>query len=406
MENLSDKQLLQFALENGIIDIDTIQEKIAMNERRKYLEKHNNKVWKGTNDKWYTYLPTDNNKRKLIKKNTVKEIDDCIVSHYKQLENEPTVEKVFYDWLDFKLTRKEIQLQTAIRYEIDFDRFFQKIKEYKIKYIDTDFLEETVVNEIVSKNITKKAWANYRLILKGIFKYAKKRNYCGIDISNFIFELELSDRMFKYNIKEDDDNIFMPEELDAILKTCNSRLNGSRKSLNALAIMLAAYTGMRVGEIVALKWEDIKDEYIYVHRTQIEVRDSKGHKKHEIRDFPKSEAGIRKIVIIPKVARILKELRKINPFTEYIFEYNGQVKVAGAITVALYRLCDSLGIKKRGMHCLRKTFATILINAGVSESTIISQMGHVDIEVTKNYYYYNNKTINNMTDEIAHAVNY
>lgn len=406
MEGLSDKQLLQFALENGIIDIDTIQKKIAMNERRKYLEKHDNKVWQGTNDKWYTYLPTSDNKRKLVKKNTENEIDDCIVKHYKQLENEPTVEMIFYEWIRFKQNRNEIQLQTAIRYEIDFDRFFKKIRNHKIRYIDSIFLEEVVVNEIVEQKITKKCWANFRLVLKGIFKYAKKRNYCNIDINNFIFELELSDRMFKYNIKEADDNIFMPDELYELINLCFDRLNGGKKALNALAVLMAAYTGMRVGEIVALKWEDIRDDYIYVHRTQVEIRDSRGHRAHEVRDFPKTEAGIRKIVIIPKVERVLKELRKINPFTQYLFEYDGKLKVAGDVTMALYRMCDTLGIKRRGMHCLRKTFATALIDAGVPESIIISQMGHADISVTKDFYYYNNKTIKNMADEIAKAVNY
>lgn len=406
MENLSDKELLQFALENGIIDLDTIQKKIAMNERRKYLEQHNHKVWKGTNDKWYTYLTDDTNERKLLKKNTENELYDCIVNHYKKLEDDPIIEKVFFDWIDFKLTRKDIQLQTAIRYEMDFNRFFKKLKNKKIRYIDCEYLEEVVITEIVEQDITKKCWGNFRILLKGIFKYAKKRRYSNIDINTFIFDLELSDRMFKYNIREDDDNIFMPEELDAVIRECNSRLYDSRRNINALAILLAAYTGMRSGEIVALKWEDIKDNYIFVRRTQIEIRDSKGSKKHEIRDFPKSEAGIRKIVIIPKVAKILKELRKINPFSEYIFEVDGKVKIASSTTVSLYRICEKLNINKRGMHCLRKTFATILINAGVSESTIISQMGHVDIEVTKGYYYYNNKTINQMKNEVAQAVNY
>ena len=53
----SQKEMLQFALESGMIDESTIQEKMEMNERKKYLEKHPYKIWKGKDGKWYTYLP-------------------------------------------------------------------------------------------------------------------------------------------------------------------------------------------------------------------------------------------------------------------------------------------------------------------------------------------------------------
>ena len=56
MENLNENQLLKYAIENGIIDIDTIQRQIAMNERKRYLEMHKARVWQGSDGKYRTYL--------------------------------------------------------------------------------------------------------------------------------------------------------------------------------------------------------------------------------------------------------------------------------------------------------------------------------------------------------------
>ena len=56
LDNITDKEILNFALDNGIIDIDTLKEKIEMNERKKYLKMHKNKIWQPQNGKWNTYV--------------------------------------------------------------------------------------------------------------------------------------------------------------------------------------------------------------------------------------------------------------------------------------------------------------------------------------------------------------
>lgn len=58
------------------------------------------------------------------------------------------------------------------------------------------------------------------------------------------------------------------------------------------------------------------------------------------------------------------------------------------------------------MHVLRKTFATRLINAGIDEAVIINQMGHTEIETTKQYYYYNDKSISQIAEKINNAINF
>ena len=57
MENLiSDSELLQFALDNGIIDRTTIENQIEMMQREKYLEMHDQDIWQAQDGRWKTYL--------------------------------------------------------------------------------------------------------------------------------------------------------------------------------------------------------------------------------------------------------------------------------------------------------------------------------------------------------------
>ena len=58
------------------------------------------------------------------------------------------------------------------------------------------------------------------------------------------------------------------------------------------------------------------------------------------------------------------------------------------------------------MHKTRKTYATKLINGKVDERIVIKQLGHTDISCTKNFYYFNNKDIEEAKKQIELAVSY
>lgn len=398
------KELLNYALENDIIDIGSIQKQLEMNERKKYLEMHKSKIWQGKDGYFYTKVPdeTKPNGRRLIKKATQDKLDEAIIKYYKGKSEKHYVESVFEDWMNKKLSYGEIQRQTYDRRKSDFDRFFPKnIKQKEIKYFTEVELEDFIKTTIYEQKLTAKAWSGMKTLILGIFKYAKKMGYTNISITSFLGDLDLSNRAFTKKQKVDEQSVFNEEEMKALIKY----LSKTSKLAN-LGVLLAAYTGMRVGEVVALKWEDINDNYIYVHRTQIKYREN-GKDVYEIRDSPKTEAGVRKIVIVSKLKPIIKQLRLINPFTEYVFQITDN-KVIGKYMLGkcLYRACEKINIPKRGMHVLRKTYATRLINSNVDEAVIINQMGHTDIKTTKDYYYYNDKTLDNIAHIIGNVINY
>lgn len=162
--SMSDKELLQFAIENGIIDKALLEEKIEMQKRAELLEKHPYKIWEGKNGKWYTYLQ-DSNKaegRRLIKRNTVESLENKIIEFYRQAIEEPHFDAVFFEWINKKLKYKEISVQTCNRYEADFNSYLKgtSLCRKKIKDIDENFLEDYIKTMIAEKELTAKKWSN------------------------------------------------------------------------------------------------------------------------------------------------------------------------------------------------------------------------------------------------------
>lgn len=403
MVSLNSSELLNFAVENGMIDIDTIREKIEMNERKKYLEMHKSRIWQSTDDKWYTFVPdlTKKEGRKLVKRKSKETMDDFLVKFYKEYEEPQTIEKTYKEWIAKKLKFEEISLQTYDRYNIDFFKYFSECKDKEIRYVTTDFLEDFIIGNIKKYHMKAKAWSNLRTLIRGVFLFAKKKGYSKIDITQYIQELDISRKMFDHEQKADENVIFSKSEIQKIV----TELKDS-KNIKDLAILVAIYTGMRVGEIVALKWEDVHEDYIHIHRTQINFKGEEGKNVHEIRDFPKTEAGIRDVIIVPELKDVLKRIRLVNPFTEYVFEKNGEPIHKHLVCSRLYVLCERYNFPKKGMHAIRKYYATTLINAGVEEIIIISQMGHTDFSTTKRYYYKDNSEKDYVAKKVSCALNF
>lgn len=401
MDSLSKNEILNYAFDNGMIDINTIQAQIEMNERQKYLEMHTSRIWQSTDKKWYTYVEdaTKTSGKKLIKRKTEYELNDFLVEYYKQYVERQTVEKTYREWIAKKIKFGEISKQTIQRYENDFTKYFAKIQDREIKYITTDFLDDFILDNIRIFKMRPRAWSNMRILIRGMFLFAKKKGYTNIKINDYLEELDLSSKIFNHTKKPKQNVIFKQREIDIMLEYMKTS-----PSLSDFAISFAIYTGMRVGEIVALKWEDIGEDFIFVNRTQIRYYDDDGKIVYEIRDFPKTEAGIRDVPIVPQLKKIIKRLREINPFTEYLFEKNGECIHKHTVCTRLYQLCDKFNFPHKGMHAIRKYFITKLINAKVDKNIIIAIVGHTDFETTKTHYYEDNSEDDYKVETITFAI--
>lgn len=401
-DNFIQNNILNYAIQNGIIDIQDVQEKIEMKEREELLKQHPYKIWEGKDGRWYTYLPDEERGRLLRKKKSKKDIETDIIEYLKSAE-EKYLKDIFNEWLTKKIEFGEIQKQTYDRYMTDFTRFFDKssISKKDIRKITEEDLEEFIRKSIIEKDLSRKSFAGLRLILIGIFKYAKKCKYTQISITQFLGDLELPKKCFVKKQIKDAESVFTDQEVEKIVQYIYEN-----ESLINYGILLAFQTGIRVGELCTLKYTDISNNKLQIRRTEIRYKDKDGRYIYEVRESPKTEAGNRDVILNSEAQKTLKQIRRINPFGEYIFLKNGKRIKEKAFTVKITKICRYVGIKERSMHKVRKTYATKLINGGVDERLVIQQMGHTSIDCTKNYYYFNNKNDDEAAIQIERAITY
>ena len=387
-------ELLKYAVENGMIDLSYVQEQNEMKKREELLKKHPYKIWEGKNGKWYTHLP-DETKGRILKKRTSKEdIESLIIEYWKEKEINPTVDNIFTEWIESKMNRQEISKSTKDRYERQYEQCFEDFGKKKIKSVSEYDIEDFLLNSINTNNLTRKGFSNLRTIIFGIFRYAKKKHYISYSITEVISDIEISKKSFRKNIRNDDEQVFMLDEIPKI----SQYLEQNQDIIN-LGILLLFKTGLRIGELAALKKCDIQGNIIHVNRTEVSYEEN-GNNVYVVKDFPKTEAGIRDVIIPSNCQWIMKKIKALNPFGEFVF-MNGE----GRIRTYVFRnrlrtACKHSNVKQKSPHKIRKTYGSILLDDGLAESLIVSQMGHTDIKTTKEYYYKNRRNAEQIKNEL------
>ncbi|MBP3468172.1 MAG: site-specific integrase, partial [Lachnospiraceae bacterium] len=198
-------------------------------------------------------------------------------------------------------------------------------------------------------------------------------------------------------IKEDYEEVFDDEEMGKMIDYLQKNLD-----VENIGILLMFVTGIRVGELVGLKHSDFKNNTFKIRRTETRYLGSEGKYVYDIKDFPKSEAGVRTVIVPTDYGWLCKKIKGLNPFGEYIFtNQSGKRLTTQAIRMRLKRLCKKLGIYHKSPHKIRKTYGSILLDNHIDNALITGQMGHTDIATTENHYHRNRKTLEKKTDILS-----
>ena len=376
---------MQFIISNGMIDINDVQNSIEAMKRKELLEKHPYKIWQGKDGEWYTKLLEEDGTKKLRHRKTLKELEDVIIAHVRNRVECPTIETVFYEWMNIRLDRGEIEKSTYSRYERDFIRYFTKIKDWKIQSVTELQIEDFIKRTIQELSLTRKAFSNMRTLIYGIFRYAKKKKLIKFSIKSTMDDIEFSKNEFQKIFHEDNEQVFMLDEEAKIIEY----LENNQDLLN-LGLLLLFKTGLRIGELTSLKKEDIHERQIHISKTETIYQDKEGKTHYDIKLFPKTEAGIRDVIIPDNCVWILNKIRRLCPFGQYVFMQNGERIRSYVFRTRLYSNCKKLGIVVKSPHKIRKTYGSKLYDSGeVPEAFMMEQMGHTDISCLKKHYYYN-----------------
>ena len=221
--------------------------------------------------------------------------------------------------------------------------------------------------------ISNKFLKDILLVLKSILKYAEQR-----------YDLKMKiDLINLPRVRMQDLRIFSERDKRKIKDFC---MNSENTKYIGIAICL--YTGMRIGEICALKWEDIdlSKKLIYVRHTLQRVYVKPSETKIII-DSPKSEKSMRTIPMSNIVYTKLKELKEKYSKDDFFLtgdKYNFMEPRGYQYT---FRSClQKCKVPYRNFHCLRHTFATDCISVGMDVKSLSEILGHSDVGITLNRY--------------------
>lgn len=407
---LSKTELLSYIKENDIFDWDILKDIVKEDMDNKYLMMHTFSIWSSTHKgkkKWFTYLFDDNGSRKQVMRSTKKKLEEVIIEYYKRKDDvPPDINSTFEEWIAEKIEYNEITKQSYDRYRNEFKRFFinnpyaHDIMNTPIKYIDDDILEHFIKKTIAELKLTRKAYSSMKILILGIFKYAKKKKYTAFSISNFIGDLSLSNHVFVMNKKDKETMIYNEAECDILADYLKNHMSDIR----CLGILLQFQSGLRVGELCAIKYSDLKGRMLHIQRTEVHYKDANGHNRYDIQEHPKSSAGNRYVVLPDTAIETISAMKKLNPNGDYLLmDNNCQIRSSG-IRRKLMRVCRELDITYKANHSIRRSYATTLIDAGVSDSNIMSQLGHEDVATSRRYYYFSKSLETKKIDEILDAV--
>ena len=301
-------------------------------------------------------------KKNLLKRQSVEneKISDCRTCILEEIIFTDAAQ----DWLaQIKEKRKP---STYVKYKLIYQKYLEKIFENNALSEMTDSFVKEKLSESLSESVIKSIYC----VLNQILKYVSAR-YALIIVPLIRPASKTRQRQVKVLSKSEQ------KQLMAVLYHEMDRFK--------MAVLLVLFTGLRLGELCALKWTDIdfENKLLTVNQT-VQRLYVEGHKTKTIliETIPKSEHSRREI---PLSAVLLELLIQFHNDKKYVF---GDDKPMEPRTMQYHfkKILKEADMSNTNFHILRHTFSTNCIEDGMDVKSLSEMLGHSDVQITLNRY--------------------
>lgn len=392
---IEDEKVLQYAIEHGIIDMQSIQQGIEMDRRKKIIASHKYKLrYNEKKGRWYTLFDVDGDFVQRSRK-TKEELEDLIVTFYENDGHfEPYVEPYTFSqahdrWYEVQISYGK-NPNTLYKYEHDWRRYFcgTKFSKRDITEISPIDIEVFMIDTIKKLNLRRNQGVDLYGYITGVYytavrdkKVDKNENPCDlVDKKRFA-------RFYNREKKPSRTMVLSPQEVKALIGKMNVDVTERPTCLSPYGVRLSLLTGMRTGEICGLRWSNVYEDYIDICESEkfnqltkeYYVSDTKTSKS---RTFPITE-GLRSFL------NSMKKLQEQYGITDdFVISTDAGKLHTRCLSDYMIKSSKKLGFEvTKGIHSIRRTFNSYMRNSGVSATIAGSIIGNT-AEVNDGHYTY------------------
>ena len=284
-----------------------------------------------------------------------------------------------YEWLIEK--REYIKESTYANYSNNiFNHIIPKLGEYELFELNHRIIQNFLLELFKtgkkdgSGGLSEKTIKDITIIVKGSLKKAINEDKMKHIELTFNYSKDQHDNRIYILTKHEQNKI-----TDYVLNNLTTRNVG---------ILISLYSGIRIGELCALKWEDIdfKKGILDINKTiqRIYIKDKEKNISKVIITTPKTKNANREIPINKDFLEILKKVKTNKE--DYVLTGNSNYIEPRTYRKYFNKILKETKIKHFNFHSLRHTFATNCISLGVDYKTVSELLGHANVNITLNLY--------------------
>lgn len=383
--------ILQEAYECGILDATEVAIKINMTKEIYVKERHPYSISSRKDGRFITTVRKEDEERQQISAPSYVELISKLYDYYNDRKRDYTISDLY----ELRVEKREkqsvdgtIDIKTVKRDEQHWRKYYadNKIVTIPVRKITTRMLKDFLNDSITTFKFSRKEFNNMKTILNAVYQEAMDKE---ILLVNPLLNTRTDVKYRSIQKKKDGSMLYLEKEIKLL-----EDFLYHQESIEAYTILMDFQIGTRVGELVALKKEDMLDDDVYIHQMEIvdeeKVDGAYNRKGYKVVEYVKHDtcAGYRTIPLSTKAKKILEEVKKLSSDSEYLFtQSNGERMTSRSFNYWLEKYCRDAGITFKSSHCIRRTFASRLYAEGMPLEEIRVYMGHEDIETTKGYIY-------------------
>ena len=388
---ISDADILRYLTENAIIDTAIVAQNIVMANRTEMLSKHPYNIWLSSDGYWKTKLKGDDGVKRQVKRKSKSDLEDVIIDYYKSHSLDDKTFKARFDiWVDRQKNCARSD-NTILKYESDYRRFIEgyPLELIDIRDINEEILSQHFVKVLHDKKIPWRAFKDIMGYINGTFEKAVRDRLIDYNPCNYI-DIEVF-KKFCYipPVKTTTQRTLTENDRHTLLEKIRNPRAHNANMICCFAIELALYTGMRVGELAGLMWEDIifEESLIVIRHSEKYNRATKESivtttKTGKERLFP----------ITNNIADLLNRIKEYEVNRGWIGEYVFQ-DAEGRVTKS--KISDAMRNQTmskefssvKSIHAIRRTVNSNMRCNGVSATIASSLIGNTERVNDRNYTY-------------------